>query len=73
MRRRIPFIASLLCLLMLLSLLPAAVFAEDGEIDIVEEITDDTLISEEELDGELVVLPDAPDGWQVPAEELRPF
>ena len=49
MRRRIPFIASLLCLLMLLSLLPAAVFAEDGEIDIVEEITDDTLISEEEL------------------------
>ena len=73
MRRRIPFIASLLCLLMLLSLLPAAVFAEDGEIDIVEEITDDTLISEEELDGELVVLPDAPDGWQVPEEELRPF
>lgn len=73
MRRRIPFIASLLCLLILLSLLPAAVFAEDDGIEIVDEITDDTLISEEELDGELVVLPDAPDGWQVPEEELRPF
>ena len=73
MRRWIPLIASLLCLLMLLSLLPTAVFADDDEIEIVDELTDDTLISEEELDGELVVLPGQETGWQVPEEELRPF
>ena len=72
MRRRIPWIASLLCLLLLLHLLPASACAEDGELVIIDELGEDTLISEEEMDGELVFLPDE-DGWQVPEEELRPF
>lgn len=73
MRRRIPFIAALLCLLMLFSLLPATALANNSEIVIVESPTEDALISEEEMDGEIVDLPGEADGWQVPEEELRPF
>ena len=72
MRQRISLIALLLCLLMLMSLLPAAAFADD-EIEIVDELADDTLISEAELDGELVELPGGPEAWRWPEEELRPF
>ena len=72
MRQRISLIALLLCLLMLMSLLPAAAFADD-EIEIVDELADDTLISEAELDGELVELPGGPEAWRCPEEELRPF
>ena len=73
MRQRISLIPLLLCLLMLMSLLPAAAFADDDTIDIVDELTDDTLISEAELDGELVELPEGPEAWRCPEEELRPF
>ena len=73
MRQRISLTALLLCLLMLTSLLPAAAFADDDTIEIVDELTDDTLISEAELDGELIELPGGPEAWRCPEDELRPF
>ena len=66
------FLAALVCLLMLCALLPAAALAEDADIVVVED-PDESLITEEELDGEIVGLPGESVGWQVPEEELRPF
>ena len=73
MRRRLPFLAALLCLLMLLSLWPAAGFAEDGDI-VIDEPDEDwaDLISDEEIEDGLIVLP-GEESWLCPEEELRPF
>lgn len=73
MRRRIPFLAALLGLLLLFSLLPASALAEDLDIVIVEDCEDELVISAEELDGELIDLPGEGTDWRVPEEELRPF
>ena len=73
MRRKLPFIAAVLCLVMLLSLLPAVGYAEDDEI-VIDDPDEDwsDLISDDEIENGLVVLP-GEFGWLCPEDELRPF
>ena len=73
MRQRISLIPLLLCLLMLMSLLPAAAFADDDTIDIVDELTDDTLISEAELDPKRVAQVIGETGYELLSCDSEPY
>lgn len=72
MKRIIPWIATLLCLLMLICLLPPSVSAEDIEIVLIDG-DEEGILFEEETDEGLIAVYGAEDLMPEEPEELRPF